>query len=88
MFSSRIKDFGVFLEVRSIARDRIITYKELLTNPRIANLLYVDKVIIELSLVGYIFLEVCCVFQFVFFLGLELITWYITQKGTVGNKRK
>lgn len=68
MFSSRIKDFGVFLEVRSIARDRIITYKELLTNPRIANLLYVDKVIIELSLVVvYIFLEVCCVFQFVFF---------------------
>ena len=68
MFSSRIKDFGVFLEVRSIARDKIITYKELLTNPRIANLLYVDKVIIELSLVVvYLFLEVCCVFQFVFF---------------------
>lgn len=88
MFSSRIKDFGVFLEVRSIARDRIITYKELLTNPRIANLLYVDKVIIELSLVVvYIFLEVCCVFQFVF-LRQELITWYITQKETVGNKRK
>lgn len=43
MFNSKINDFGVFLDVRSIAKDKIITYKELLTNPSIANLLYVVR---------------------------------------------
>lgn len=51
MFNNRINDFGVFLDVKSMARDKIMTYRELLTNPSMTNLLYVERSIVVVMFV-------------------------------------
>ena len=75
MFNNRIKDFGVFLDVKSMARDRIMTYRELLTNPSIANLLYVEKSI-SLMMFGRLCTQPKCVFGFICY---NFVVFFLTR---------